>query len=322
MPQLTNADHTSRPGDRVPCPCCGASHTAFERTVAAYRLERCSACGLVFVNPRPTTQDLTDLYVAKTPESQADFYARTVSPAQIAEYQRILADLAELLPGRGRMLDLGCAAGYFMQQSTRAGFEAHGIDLAPWVEQIANERGVRNIRSGRLCDAGFADASFDIVHSSQVFEHLPHPVSELREIHRILRPGGLLYVNVPNYQCLSIVLGRDDFELNTPPEHVAYFTPRTIARLLSTSGFDVLRTASYGGLKWENLLGRPIRSEIAEAVREKRSEPATVSSSPAWAGGRPPSLAGRMARAFLYRRLQVGMTLEAFARRRIDPHTS
>jgi cyclopropane fatty-acyl-phospholipid synthase-like methyltransferase len=84
----------------------------------------------VFVNPRPIDDDLTRLYLEKTPESQADFYAKTVSPAQIAEYQRILTELVDLLPGRGRLLDLGCAAGHFMQQSARKGFDAHGVDLA------------------------------------------------------------------------------------------------------------------------------------------------------------------------------------------------
>jgi SAM-dependent methyltransferase len=148
-----------------------------------------------------------------------------------------------------------------------------------------------------------------------VFEHLPRPLDELEEIRRVLRPGGVLYINVPNYQCLSIVLGRDDFELNTPPEHVTYFTPRTLAQLVARAGFVVLRTASYGGLKWENLLGRPISSEIAEAVR-----PLDAAKPPQWRRGTPPArsgpptLAGRAARNLFYGRLKVGMTLELFAR--------
>lgn len=298
--------------ERVPCPSCGGGTAAHVRTLQGYSLERCTACGLVFVNPRPTARSLTELYLGKTPDSQADFYAKTVSPAQIAEYERILTDLGELSRARGRLLDVGCAAGYFMQQAARAGYEAHGIDLATWVEQIAIERDVPNVRAGTLREAAFPDAWFDVVHSSQVFEHLPNPLDELHEIRRVLRPGGILYINVPNYQCLSIVLGRDDFELNNPPEHVVYFSPRTLAGVLTRAGFDVRRTASYGGLKWENLLGRPIRSEIAEAVRPHSGETAVPA---ARSDGLPrsPGLAGRIARDFFYRRLKVGMTLEAFA---------
>ena len=299
--------------ERVPCPLCGGWASRPERIVENYELQRCSACDLVFVNPQPSEQTLTSLYLQKTPESQAEFYRQTVSTAQIAEYDRILADLRSLVPAGGRLLDLGCAAGYFMQRAERAGFEAYGTDLAPWVERVAGERGVRNVRCGHLRAAAFPDSWFDVVHSSQVFEHLPAPGEELREIRRILRPGGVLYINVPNYRCLSIVLGRDDFELNTPPEHVAYYTPGTLAALLSLGGFEVVRTASYGGLKWENLIGRPIRSEIAEAVRAKGTgsrADASVQQTRA-----RPRLLGRLARWLLYRRLQVGMSLEIFGRR-------
>jgi len=299
----------------VPCPSCRGTEASYEREVEGYRLERCRRCGLVFVNPQPTLDELTALYLKKTPERQAAFYLNTVSPAQIVEYDRILTDLRRLSPTGRRVLDLGCAAGYFMQRAVAAGFEAHGIDLAAWVETIAATRGVMNVRSSTLHDAAFPEAWFDIVHSSQVFEHLPRPLDELREIRRILKPGGLLYVNVPNYRCLSIVLGRDDFELNTPPEHVSYFTPRTLTTLLSNAGFSVVRTAAYGGVKWENLLGRPIKSEIAEAVRAgipaARETAGTVMFRPV----PRPSLAGKLVRRALYQWLQVGMTLEAFARR-------
>src|SRR6266545_4233502 len=91
--------------DRVPCPLCGARTSRPERMVESYELERCSACDLVFVNPQPTAEALTSLYLHKTPESQAEFYRQTVSAAQITEYDRILADLSALVPAGGRLLD-------------------------------------------------------------------------------------------------------------------------------------------------------------------------------------------------------------------------
>lgn len=301
---------------RIPCPNCDSLRSAFERTVEGYALERCSHCGLVFVNPQPVPGDLTDLYRGKAAESQVDFYSRTVSPAQIFEYDRILRDVRVLMPDASRLLDLGCAAGYFMKRAAAAGFEPHGIDIAPWVETIARRSGLENVRATSLQGARFPAAFFDVVHSSQVFEHLPRPHAELREIKRILRPGGVLYLNVPNYRCLSILLGRDDFELNTPPEHVTYFTPRTLSKLLSMAGFQVIRTASYGGVKWENLLGRPIRSEIAEAVRAtgRTSLPDSPPVAASFRDVDMPSALGQLARAFLYRSLKVGMTLEILAR--------
>ena len=303
--------------ERVPCPSCGSGSARFERALRGFQLERCASCALVFVNPRPTEASLTSLYLRKNPSAQADFYARTISPSQLWEYDRILKDIAGYQPAKGRLLDLGCAAGYFMQRAMAAGFEAHGIDLATWVADITRQRGIANVRVGKLAEAGFPDAWIDAIHSSQVLEHLPEPHGELNEIRRILRPGGILYLNVPNYQCLSIVLGRDDFELNLPPEHVAYYTPRTLKRLLERTGFEVLRTSSYGGLKWENLLGRPIRSEIAEAVRPDADPEAQRRL--ATAPPPNPGVVESTVRGVLYRGLKVGMTLEAFARKPIGP---
>jgi SAM-dependent methyltransferase len=298
---------------RVACPSCAGSNSKFERILQDHRLERCSECGLVYVNPRPTEAALTSLYLRKDAEAQARFYSRTVSPAQLWEYDRILSDISSLVTPPARLVDVGCAAGYFMERATHAGFDAHGVDLAVWVRQITTARGIQNVRVGRLADAGFETGWADAVHASQVFEHLPDPAEELAEIRRILKPGGALYLNVPNYRCFSIVVGRDDFELNLPPEHVTYFTPRTLANLLRANGFDVIRTATYGGVKWENLLGRPISSEIAEAARAG-GDPAEA---PSVQGQTIPErgFVSRLVRKIVYDRLQWGMTLEVFARR-------
>jgi SAM-dependent methyltransferase len=184
-----------------------------------------------------------------------------------------------------------------MQRAASAGFEPEGIDLAPWVEEVAQRRGVPNVRACRIHEARYPDASFDVAHASQVFEHLPRPLDELEEIRRVLRPEGCCTSMSPTTKCLSIVLGRDDFELNTPPEHVTYFTPRTLAQLVARRDSWCSGRRTYGGLKWENLLGRPISSEIAEAVR-----PLDAAKPPQWRRGTPPArsgpptLAGRAAR--------------------------
>jgi 2-polyprenyl-3-methyl-5-hydroxy-6-metoxy-1,4-benzoquinol methylase len=269
----------------------------------------------VFVNPQPVTAELKAMYLRKDAERQVDFYMRTVSPTKLLDHDRILQEIATRRPPGKRLLDIGCAAGHFMERARAAGFESHGIDVARWVEKVAERRGVANVRAVSLHEAAFPDEWFDVVHSNQVFEHLPRPLRELSEIRRILKPNGILYLNVPNYRCLSIVLGRDDFELNTPPEHVNYFTPRTLSALVRMGGFEPLGTSAYGGVKWENLLGRPITSEIAEAVRAGAGSGRTSERPIVFRPPPRPSLPGRLARAVLYRTLKVGMTLEIFARR-------
>jgi SAM-dependent methyltransferase len=299
---------------RVPCPLCDRVQTRPERTVRGFALEHCCGCGLVFANPQFTAEHLREGYeVREDGDGIQAFYERVTTPARLAEYDRILADLLELLPSRGRLLDLGCGAGRFADAAAKQGWEAHGVEVGFWAEKAAAGRPI-HFHRGSLADQRFGDGFFDVVCANQVLEHMPHPRGELAEIRRVLRPGGLFYANVPNYRCLSIVLGKDDFELNFPMAHVNYFTPRSLAKLLDVSGFDVLRTSTYGGLKWENLWGRPVVSPEACATR---GEPLVNDSSrdtrSFWK-----SMLYPLVDLMLYRCAQVGMSLEVFARKAAD----
>jgi SAM-dependent methyltransferase len=167
-----------------------------------------------------------------------------------------------------------------------------------------------------LSDLSFPDGYFDVVHASQVFEHLPNPKSDLAQIHRILRRGGLLYIDVPNYAALSILLGQDDFILNSPPQHINYFTPRTLMRLLESQEFSIVQLTTGGGLKWENLLGRKIRSDILNAYGmgdgKAHKDPSLLGG---LVSGAKKALKFTIVGPILYRRLKVGMGLIAIARR-------
>jgi hypothetical protein len=157
---------------------------------------------------------------------------------------------------------------------------------------------------------------------AQVLEHLPRPREELLEVRRVLRSGALFYANVPNYRTLPIMAGRDDFVLNAPMAHVNYFTPGTLAELCRRANFAVLATSSFGGLKWENLFGRPY---LSEEVRSAQGLPTdgqpTVAVTPSTASAdatSPPGGWKRHLRPILNRWLKVAMTLEVFARKTSD----
>jgi SAM-dependent methyltransferase len=246
-------------------------------------------------------------------------YARIASPSQIKEYNRIIDYFEKLLPARGRLLDFACGAGYFFEQAQQRGWDAHGTDIGEWTKEAARARGLANLHVGRLADLSFPTHHFDLVYASQVLEHLPEPKADLAEIHRILRPGGLLYVDVPNFRTLPIMLRKDDFILNMPPQHINYFTPRTLRALLRTAGFSDVRLASCGGLKWENLLGRRIQTEITTAYGIDKSAGHCVQS----ANGKASQLSiARLAKKaivttlikpVLYDRLKLGINLQGFA---------
>jgi SAM-dependent methyltransferase len=173
---------------------------------------------------------------------------------------------------------------------------------------------------GLLSDLHFPDHHFDVVLAASVFEHLQEPKKDLAQIRRILKPGGLLYVGVPNYRTLPIMFGKDDFFLNQPPQHVNYFTPTTLRVLLKDAGFRNVRISTGYGLKWEILFGLPVRSPITEAYQAHwqggEQGSTTTKSSPR--GSARSWLKKLIVRAVIqpifYRWLKVGYGLLALAR--------
>jgi SAM-dependent methyltransferase len=304
----------------VTCPSCGEDRTRHERIVRGYDLVRCRCCGFVYANPQAPAEYLLSDYEARgNAHGLINFYERVTTPERLTEYERILADMEATLPGRGRLLDFGCGPGYFVERAAHRGWEAHGVEPGTWAEQAAARLGLQHFHRGLLADQRFADGYFHVVCANQVLEHLAAPRSDLGEIRRILRPGGLFYANVPNYRTLPILLGCDDFELNCPMAHLNYFTPSTLTGLLRRCGFEELWTSTSGGLKWENLIGRRTMSEESRAHRgeppsESRKGVVTSAASP-----RRPSLVKRLLRPFVkglfYKWAQVGMTLEICARK-------
>jgi 2-polyprenyl-3-methyl-5-hydroxy-6-metoxy-1,4-benzoquinol methylase len=300
----------------VACPLCDATAARPERAVGGYALVRCRACGMVYVNPQFDTADLLEQYASRgNSQAMQNHYARVTTAARLAEYDFMLAAIERHVPRRGRLLEICCGAGYLLARARDRGWQVTGLDAAPWVAAAAAERGLSDVRIGTLAEAGLADRSFDVVVMAQVLEHLPRPREELLAVRRLLRDSGLFYANVPNYRTLPIMLGRDDFVLNAPMAHVNYFTPATLAALCRRANFKVLTTSSFGGLKWENLLGRPY---LSDEVRSSRGCPPADDATPAAAGSNgSAATAGwkRPLRPLCYRWLKLGITLEVFARK-------
>lgn len=307
----------------VACPLCGQHPTRPERTLNGYTLVRCRACGFVYVNPQPTAEELHAAYADRDPETLLKLYAQAMTPVRVAELDALLAKLERRLPTPPRkLLDFGCGAGYLVERALKRGWDAHGLEAGKWAKPAAEARGVTTVQVGSLTDGLFPAGHFDVVTAKQVLEHIPDVKAELAHVRAALRPGGLLYADVPNYRCLSVVLGRDDFELNTPPQHLNYFTPRTLTRLLKACGFDVLDVDTFGGLKWENLIGRRVDSVVAKAYREHDAAVA-AGKTPTYTTA-PPEAKGRglkrwampFVRTVLYRGAKVGLVLRVSARRR------
>jgi len=197
------------------------------------RLVACRTCGLQYVNPRLRS----DLIVSSYTEGEDETYVSQLA-ARERTFTGSLVEIERLAGGKGRLLDIGTAAGAFVAAAARRGWDAEGCEPNRWLgEWGARHYGIR-IRQGSVFDQDYAAGTFDVVTLWDVIEHTPSPRAVLDRCRELLKPGGLLVVNYPDIgSWIARALGRRWLFLTSV--HLWYFDRRTIARLLETAGFQV-----------------------------------------------------------------------------------
>ncbi len=224
----------------VNCNLCGADETRVITTQNDYRVVQCSCCGLVYVNPRPTSEMLVKLY--------NDYHIRNGKDANTWErlmkknFMEISAMLNRLFPERGRILDIGCGYGYFIKMMGNARWAAVGIEPSSRTSGYAKDKGLTVIKT-TIDDAEFPDESFDAVTAFYVLEHLFDPLSAVKKIFMLLKPGGVTVLRVPHTTPIVKFLAvlRIKNNLYDLPFHLYDFSPKTIRLLLEKAGFSSIR---------------------------------------------------------------------------------
>lgn len=197
-------------------------------------LFRCEACGLIYAGFQPSERRLGLLYqqvVDRVYEQEEEGRCRTFAKA--------VGDLTVLCPAKGRLCDIGCYTGVFLELARERGWDVYGLELSDWARAIARDR--RNLR----CFASFAEmknlgnAFLDAVVMWDVIEHVPHPRQLVTQAGGLLKPGGVLGLSTIVLDSLSArILGRRyPFLMEM---HLVYFTRKTLVRLLEECGFDVV----------------------------------------------------------------------------------
>ena len=209
------------------------------------RLVRCRRCGLEYVSPRPEGGAIVAAYSAgDDPDyiSQVEARRRTFDAA--------LARIEAMCPGKGRLLDVGTAAGAFLAAARDRGWDVEGCEPNRWMAKWGSEYFRVPIRAGELFDQDYRPASFDVITLWDVIEHTPDPARVLRAVRQLLKPNGLLIVNYPDRgSWLARLMGRRWPFLSSV--HLYYFTRDTIATMLTRHGFDLLAVRPH--VQWLEL---------------------------------------------------------------------
>lgn len=235
------------------CIHCGSDRLKrMERYVDA-ALVRCQKCKLVFSERIPTSDELAEYYRNYGLNSD-------LSPITRDRYKRLL-DKWEPYRDTNRILDVGCGVGHFLDIAREMKWEVYGTELSEGAYATCLSKGIK-MHHGLVEDAPFDAGSFDVVVSIEVIEHINTPQVDLKAFHRLLRPGGLLYVTTPNFGSLSSRILKENYNVVTYPEHLTYYTPKTLSRVLRANGFSRNKLITDGIIVWRLLASRkkPITS--------------------------------------------------------------
>lgn len=235
--------------EMVPCRVCSSLNHIPYAEALGYRIVLCRDCGLWYVNPQPTAEELEQFYAE---------YDEGIQWRQNEEpFNRAMRDAVMSLKPRGTVLDVGCGSGNFLLCMRGAGFSVFGIEPSKTGSEYTEASNGVEVFNG-MVEKYLSlpnHRSFDVITILNVLEHLTDPAKTLIQISQLMNPGGILAIVVPNAQ-FHAVLGTirsrlgvsDPYWLSRPgsfacgfklPHHLSSFKPDTISALAKRCGFRV-----------------------------------------------------------------------------------
>ncbi|MEP6977174.1 MAG: class I SAM-dependent methyltransferase [Thermoleophilia bacterium] len=230
----------------IDCPLCGSGDHRQLFVKRGYTFVRCRECRLVFANPQVDEARAIDRYGSSM---SAELWTEVLLSERQLELDRpkFEAIAAELEPfrGKGRLLDVGCSIGLFLDVARQRGFDGTGIEFGERALRHARDELGLAVLDVPLADAGFDPERFDVVTVLSVLEHVNDPRAMLREVGRVLKPGGALYLIVPNLESLACRVLHQHAATFDGRNHLVYFSPASLADALRREGFEPLRVSTH-----------------------------------------------------------------------------
>lgn len=195
---------------------------------------QCSQCGLLFENPREV-ETVSDKKYQDVEDPTYDLE----TPGRIRTFSKLMDGLQQYATKPGKMLDIGCYTGVFLDVAKSRGWETHGVEPSRWASRKAQSKG-HQVINAPLQKAGLAPESFDMVTIWDVIEHLQDPQGQLKLAFDLLKPGGVFGLSTMDVGCMfAKVTGRHwPWYMRM---HFYYFSAASMARMLRAVGFEVVR---------------------------------------------------------------------------------
>lgn len=241
------------------CPLCDSAKISRYWAMPGYKLAKCQKCGFIW-DPFPPesleTVYTKSYFINDNPKGGYANYFEGMNINKKTFYERIKR-INKKISNKGRMLDVGSAFGDSLYEAKLLGWkDLYGVELSDFAAAKAREKGLK-IKAGTLKSAKFPSDYFDVVTLQDVIEHVKDPNSEIQEIKRVLKPGGLVFIVTPDVEGVwAKLLGKNWYHYK-PGEHIMYFSQETLKKLLKNAGFkDIETRKTYHVMSTEYIFNR------------------------------------------------------------------
>lgn len=232
---------------RINCILCNLDDTSLMYRMGQFEIVKCKKCGLVYTEPQRVGADHYEEEYFVNKRSHERGYDNYIADKEniIKTSRRRLEDIREYKQ-TGRLLDLGCATGFFMEVAKNDGWDCFGVDVSKFASNHGKNKLGLNIFHGTLENAKFENNYFDVVTMWDYIEHSSNPLDELQEVNRTLKWAGIIVLTTPDINSLTARVFKNRWVSFKPEEHRCYFSERTIAQILEMAGFKIFRK-TWGG---------------------------------------------------------------------------
>lgn len=223
------------------CILCKSRDIFTKYIIYGFTIFHCKSCSLFFIGDKISREELKIYYEKETAAAAAtsDDYIYN-DPKNIENLNYSYVKLAELISRRiptGKILDVGCSGGYFLD--CMQGWECYGIERVSLYAEKAKAKYGNNIHQGTLEDYECASGYFDVITLQNVLDHMPDPLQALNRCNSLLKPNGLIVVKVHDFSCLFARLMGLNFYAFYPLQHLVYFNKENLTKALLLCGFEV-----------------------------------------------------------------------------------
>ena len=224
----------------VNCNLCGQSEEKLVATQNTYKMVECKNCELIYLNPRPNWTTLNSLYKSYHTRNQKDVETWKLLMKKIYVETANFITMKSLKPGK--LLDIGCGYGHFLDFMRTIGWKVKGVDTSAQAVAYAISKEL-DVEHGTFNHDKYLPESFNVVTLFYVLEHLQDPLDILKKIYRILKPGGILVLRVPYttpiVKALSILNIKNN--LYDSPFHLYDFSPKTLNLIIDKAGYKSIK---------------------------------------------------------------------------------